>query len=205
MAVSSSSGMPTVVPSTAVYHTWPSSDRMHFVPFGFVFPSYNVHTMWRLWFFGDNSLKICAFKHISVDHDLVTAKCKTNFSRCKNVMRTLLDIAVTGQKLKTIGTRITLRNTDVVFDFAFPLLVQRIYDGSKSPDRPQDINVNTIANRLYQQSRWDVNKQEKSCYYLLLPVGVTVIMNYYFNKRNTCCEHYKIHTLLCTVYSPGNT
>ena len=45
-------------------YTWPGDDRLHHVPAGFKFPSFNVATMWNLWFYEDGMNQICSYKHI---------------------------------------------------------------------------------------------------------------------------------------------
>ena len=60
-------------------------------------------------------------------------------------MHRLVQIAVTGG-LITNARGLNRNNIAAVYDFAFPLLVGEVY--SNPPGRPEDININTIANRM---------------------------------------------------------
>ena len=42
---------------SAEAHMWSKDNHFHLVPDNFRFPSYNVSTMWELWFFGDTQKK----------------------------------------------------------------------------------------------------------------------------------------------------
>ena len=35
-----------------------------------------------------------------------------------------------------------------VYEYAYPLLLKTLYDESKIPKRPNDININTLGNRM---------------------------------------------------------
>jgi len=64
------------------------------VPYGFRFPSFDVHTMYNLWIFGDPSKGICPYNQISSEYDLVTYACKTNRSRTKKIANFLVKAAI---------------------------------------------------------------------------------------------------------------
>ena len=132
-------------PMTAAVHYWPGSDVIHFVPYNFRWPSYSVATMWNLWFMGNITDRICAYRKIIPKYDLVSDICKSNRSRTARVMHRLVQIAVTGG-LITNARGLNRNNIAAVYDFAFPLLVEEVY--SNPPGRPEDININTIANRM---------------------------------------------------------
>lgn len=67
----SSSNNNTTTPQSFV-HYWPNVDeKAHLVPYGFKFPSYTVHNMWSLWFFGIPNERIGPMKFITGD-DLLT-------------------------------------------------------------------------------------------------------------------------------------
>lgn len=60
---------------TGDIHHWPGvDDKIHIVPLGFTWPSYNATTMWNLWFLGDANKRICPFRSISPKIDLISQK-----------------------------------------------------------------------------------------------------------------------------------
>lgn len=131
-----------------------SAHILHHVPHGFVFPSYSCKTMWGLWFFGNPRDGICAYKNISAAHDLQQGKCKINFSRTKQIMDKLMQIAISGvigsDGVTIVGiiTRrsdLTIGNSASVYDYAYPKLLRMLY--RTLPERPADKNINTLANR----------------------------------------------------------
>jgi len=126
---------------------WIGIDELfHRVPHGFKFPSYTCYTMWNLWFFGNANENICAYKAISREHDLETKACKTNQTRAKTVINKLVSIAINNNKI-TRASAITTINSVEIFNFSYPILLGQLYP--KSPKRPEDININTLANRMY--------------------------------------------------------
>jgi hypothetical protein len=81
----------TLSESVGIVYYWRGyDDKVHTVPYGFKFPSYNVSTMWNLWIFGDSVRKICPYHQISSEHDLVEKVCKTNRSRTKKVINYMI-------------------------------------------------------------------------------------------------------------------
>jgi hypothetical protein len=145
------SGTTTTAPTGMLYHWRGIDDKMHTVPHGFVFPSYTCKTMWSLWFFGSPRDGICPYKNISSAYDLTTRKCKTNFCRAKQIMDKLIYIAINGTDGIEGGGIIACRgdlttvNSAGVYDYAYPKLIMRLY--RSPPPRPEDININTLANR----------------------------------------------------------
>lgn len=88
-------------------HYWKGDQKMHMVYEGFEFPSlYVVATMWRLWLFGDKSRGVCSFRNLSPKFELP----RVNYSRCKKVMCTLIDIAKEGGIISSVRD-ITKRTT----------------------------------------------------------------------------------------------
>lgn len=126
-------------------HQWPDDNRMHKVPYGFLFPSFSVGTMWNLWFYGNENAKICPYKYISPSVDLVSDHCKSNFSRCKRVMARLVKIAIDGEKIVK-QRNINASNGQEVYEYSYPILLDQLY--SRCPNRVSAININTIGNRL---------------------------------------------------------
>jgi hypothetical protein len=128
---------------SAEAHLWSKDNHFHLVPDNFRFPSYNVSTMWELWFFGDTQKKICPFKFIS--RDLTTSLCRTNFCRCKKVINVMIKFAIDREKIRSIKD-VSRSNGQEIYEYAYEKLLQEIYD--TPPPRPASININTIAKRV---------------------------------------------------------
>jgi hypothetical protein len=103
--------------------------------------------MWNLWLFGDARNRICPYQYISQQYDLPQRLCKINLSRTKRVINELVAIAIAGGKISKYKDLKDIEISQVVFDYAYPLLLSRLYEG-KLPNRPNDININTLANRM---------------------------------------------------------
>lgn len=116
----------------------------HIVPEGFMFPSFNVATMWNLWYFGDEANEVGSFKSITPCYDLTRAACRVNYSKCKSVMKKMVDIALEDEIISS--ERVTKENEQTVFNHSYVKLLSRIYP--MYPKRPGSININTVANRL---------------------------------------------------------
>lgn len=127
-------------------HVWPVGDgRLHRVPYGFRWPSYNTSTIWNLWFFGDLNRSIGPYKSISREHDLTRGLCKVNYSRTKSVMKALTEFAIRDGRIRSVADVNQLNHQDV-FDNAMPLLMQQLYP--EPHERPIDLNINTLYNRM---------------------------------------------------------
>ncbi len=132
--------------AVGMVYNWPGvDDLLHTVPVGYKFPSYTCYTMWNLWFFGNAAENICAHKSISRKFDLNTKICKSNQSRTKLIMNKLVSIAVSDGKIAR-ASDITVQNSSELFNYAYPKLVSQLY--TSPPTRPEDININTLANRI---------------------------------------------------------
>jgi hypothetical protein len=59
--------------------------------------------------FGDVNRRIGPYRNINRVHDLMTNLCKVNYSRTKAIMKALIDLAVAGNKIRTVGD-INLQN-----------------------------------------------------------------------------------------------
>lgn len=137
--------------TTGDVHYWPGVDDLaHMVPYGFKFPSYTCFTMWNLWHFGNATDRICAHKSISVKFDLITDGCKSNFNRTKVIMDKLVTKAIEGGIIER-RSDITPQNGNEVYNYSYPLLLSELY--SNIPKRPEDININTLGNRVYLKNR----------------------------------------------------
>jgi len=140
---------------TGDIHHWPGvDDKIHMVPLGFIWPSYTAATMWNLWFLGDSNKRtwICPFRSISPKVDLRTQKCRTNRSRTSKVVSHMVEIAIAGSIISNIRD-ITTSNLGAVFEYSYAKLLGELYASSRMtrtsiPARPQDININTLANRM---------------------------------------------------------
>ena len=131
---------------TGTIHIWPNSDgRLHRVPFGFKWPSYNTSTIWNLWHFGDGSRGIGPYKVISRAHDLTTTLCKTNYSRTRMVINALVAFAIR-DRIITKASDINRNNSQNIFDHVMPLLIEDLYP--ELHERPIDLNINTLGNRM---------------------------------------------------------
>jgi len=132
--------------ATGTFHMWPDSESIHSVPFGFEWPSHTTNTMWNLWFLGDRSKRIWPFKNIIPRFDLRGKLSKSNRCRTKRVMKKMISIAIAGE-LISCEQDVKPINMQSIYDYSYPLLVQSLY-GGEMPMRPQDININTLANRM---------------------------------------------------------
>jgi len=124
---------------------WRYFNKFHRVPEGFEFPSYNVTTMWGLWFFGNERAGICPYRLISAKCDLVRPVDVVNHSRCKRVMNALVKIAIQGGKIQS-AREITLQNSQDILNYSYHILLNSVYE--KFPSKPASININTLANRI---------------------------------------------------------
>ena len=130
---------------TGGIHSWPGSQVIHTVPFGFLWPSYTANTMWNLWFLGDANRRIQPFKLINPKFDLTTLLCKSNRGRTKRILKKLIELAIAGNMISN-ERDITEMNMQSIYDYSYPLLLQTLYP--TVPTRPEDININTSANRM---------------------------------------------------------
>jgi len=134
-------------PAGGSFFYWPGIDsRFHRVPYGFKFPSYVTGTMWNLWFFGDLSRKIGPYKHITPANDLPNSGCRSNACRTKLVIKKMVEIAVDGH-LVVRQDDINNNNNQAVYDYSMARLLTLLYS-TKPPGRPEDININTLGERL---------------------------------------------------------
>jgi hypothetical protein len=140
------SQQPQPFSTTGQVHFWPGSSTIHTVPHLFEWPSYSASNMWNLCFLGNANKRIWPYKLISPKVDLPKALCRSNCSRTKRIMNKLIEIATSGRIISN-ERDITPLNMQSVFDYSYPILLQILYGGSPPP-RPQDININTLANRM---------------------------------------------------------
>ena len=79
---------------------WMDGKVGHAVPKGWTYPKALTPRMqWMLWHFGDKSSKICPYKRISREHDLVNKGDKMSFTRSKKVMEYLENVIKTHKLL----------------------------------------------------------------------------------------------------------
>ena len=131
--------------ATGTFHRWPGSDVFHTVPYGFIWPSYTVNTMWNLWFLGDANRRIQPFKLICPKFDLMKNVCKTNRSHTQRIMKKLIELAIASNMINN-EREITEMNMQRIYDYSYPLLLQMLY--SSVPTRPEDILLSTLYNRM---------------------------------------------------------
>lgn len=84
----------------------------------------------------------------------MTNLCKVNYSRTKAIMKAFIDVAVAGNKIRTVGD-INLQNNQEVFDYMMPILMSQLYN--EDHDRPADLNINTFCNRMMRNNRSSAN------------------------------------------------
>ena len=134
-----------------VYYWTGVDDKCHTVPFGFEFSSYAVNTMWNLWIFGNSVQEICPYHNISAEHDLVKTTCKIRRCRTKKVINYLIKVAIAGNYMSCLRDLKDIIQSQRVYDYAYPKLIQTLYTINKMPNRPNDLNINTVANRMIKK------------------------------------------------------
>jgi hypothetical protein len=125
-----------------------------YVPEYFVFPTTDVKTMWNLWHYGNLSERIRPYKLLNTDGhraDLKEKKQKVNLYRANVVMSKLLQIAV---NLNLLGENDSIESlprerADEIYYKSYDMMIMELYD--EHPLRMNEINYNTIANRLCKQ------------------------------------------------------
>ena len=129
---------------------WPGDLRPHGVPKGFKFPSLDVKTMWGLWFFGKEPIR--PYRFIDSKYDLPRQACKVNLSRCRKIMSRLVEIAIAADPaLITNADHINSENSSRVFDYAYPILLDELYQHEGCPCR-LDTNINTLGNKKMKKT-----------------------------------------------------
>ena len=101
--------------------------------------------MWNLWFLGDASRRILPFMKIKPAFDLPKPLCRSNHCRTKRIIKMLTNIAIAGN-LIAHERDITPNNMQLVYEYSYPILLQSMY--TNAPARPEDVNINTLANRI---------------------------------------------------------
>ena len=101
--------------------------------------------MSELWWFGDEAEKIPSLKVLRAHNLRLTRACQSNSSRTRKVMTFLVQACVQDSKITTEND-INEGNYVALFDYTFPKLIAQKY--TTPPARPNDLNVNTVANRL---------------------------------------------------------
>ena len=130
---------------------WGGSLRM--IPEDFTFPSTDLKTIFDLWFFGHCEKGIQPYRHLIKRRDeLRTNLEKVNLSRASEVIKEVLNIASDNQLLVNISSNTWSRDVaDRSFFHVFPLLISLLY--REAPYRPEDIQYNTLYNRLLRLKR----------------------------------------------------
>jgi hypothetical protein len=111
----------------------------------FVFPSYSVWTMWGLWWFGNERDDIGPLRFVRPKQHCIGKGSSERCSRAGKVMSALVRLAITDGLITGAG-EINRTNSSRIFDCVYPKLLVGLYD--VMPSRPNDININTLANRL---------------------------------------------------------
>jgi hypothetical protein len=137
------------------FQSWNWGGRLFcYVPEYFVFPTTDVKTMWNLWHYGNLSERIRPYKLLNTDGhraDLKEKKQKVNLYRANVVMSKLLQIAV---NLNLLGENDSIESlprerADEIYYKSYDMMIMELYD--EHPLRMNEINYNTIANRLCKQ------------------------------------------------------
>lgn len=111
----------------------------------FVFPSFPAWTMWSLWWFGNERDDIGPLRFVRPRHHCADKGSAERYSRAGKVMAALVRLAVTDGLITGAG-EINRTNSSRIFDAVYSKLLAGLYD--VMPSRPNDININTLANRL---------------------------------------------------------
>ena len=101
--------------------------------------------MWGLWHFGDIPNGIGPFKFVEPTNDLPRHNSKVNFFRTKKVIEALLFIAIRDKKISSV-IDVSVINSQELLDYTMPILISSLYVEKK---RPNDLVINTIANRIF--------------------------------------------------------
>ena len=138
------------------YFFWGGKHRM--VPEDFQFPLFDVRTMFNLWYFGNATTKIQPYKRLKdYRDDLRTKANQNNFNRARLVMQNLLNIAREKNVLTNeVSDFSALPAQDALgkFDDVYQHLLTFCYpDGNVPSKRPNDLTLNTIADRIYKRQR----------------------------------------------------
>ena len=135
---------------TGEYHLWRGVDcHFHRVYAGFTWPSDCAFTMWELWWRGDAHKKVCPYRYINSNRDLVTMRCKARRSKTKKVMTKLLEIAIDCGLIDS-SKDINYDNSTTVFDNAYQVLIDLLYGDEVNKGRSSETSVSTLAHRLYK-------------------------------------------------------
>jgi len=124
--------------------------QFHFVPQGFTFPSYSLHVIWDLWFFGKMSENIGPYRHISPRHDLPSKNCRINFCRAKFVMNVMIYFAIK-EKVIARDQDINAGNSDAAYKAGYENIMECVY--GEIPSRGQAKYVNTIYFRWKEMEK----------------------------------------------------
>jgi len=125
----------------------------------FKMPSYTTSIMWNLWFVGDAGRvpPIPPLKLITSKYDLHTRASIDNYGKTKKVISEMVDIAKSDDII-TSYHNVTRENMQHIYDYAFPLLIARLYQTLTM--RPQDTNINTLANKFYKRAKQSQNTED---------------------------------------------
>ena len=157
---SASSGdvRPVEAPVGAVFNTnfqWRGELGGRWLPEDFIFPSYPTKQLWNMWHHGWAAKGIIPFKRIGMSNrhrDLRTKMNKTGFSRCRRVMEEMERIALKKQFIlpNTDVSSLSCRDSDLLFERAFNVLVEELYPGKQKENRCEVV-INTINNELVRR------------------------------------------------------
>lgn len=130
------------------------------VPETFQFPLFDTKTMFNLWHYGNTRERIRPYKMLAMKEwkcDLRTIQEKRNVNRAKLIMDRI-DTICTEQNLfpndKGDFSQLTLAEASEVFDTAYIQLIEQLYPGGQTfYKRPNDLSLNTLADREYKRKR----------------------------------------------------
>jgi hypothetical protein len=132
--------------------------RMRMIPENFEFPKFDVKTMFTLWHYGNTDLQIQPYKMLArYRDDLRSKQDQTNFDRARVVMTQIDQLAIE-QNAFPSGihdfSRLNATEAASIFDHIYNILIGMCYEGGRTPHkRPNDLTLNTIAERIYKMKR----------------------------------------------------
>ena len=169
---------PQMVASNSDYIFFFWGDKFRMCPITFEFPLFDVKTMFSLWHYGNQELKIRPYKKFNdYRDDLRENKHKCNFDRARLVMNEL-DLIISNHNFlgvyESLATVSTVSAQMLIFDLAYEKLINQIYGETTPHKRPNDLTLSSVAKKLYVVK----NKKQR----MALPVDLLVIN---FKKAKT--------------------
>jgi hypothetical protein len=128
-----------------------------YVPSDFNFPKTDCKTIWDLWHFGHISLGVRPYRLLIIDKRQSDIKVdqRKYLNRANVVINKLVEIAI-GKGLMNENDAIgsmTSSRSDAIFNESYLELSRVLYLNNRSPNRLNETQYSTLANRIYSASR----------------------------------------------------